>query len=91
MSLFTRLVEVTYNGVLAKQRSITSLFPTFYKRVDKVKSSGGVKLVNQFPVWWQFSVASASGKGYYNVYLKLIWLFCCSRQDSSKIQAKILE
>jgi len=74
MSLFSRLVErivneVNYNGVMRKQRSITSLFPTFYKRVDKVKASGGVNLLSQTPEVWSFSVASASGKGVYDVTL----------------------
>ena len=70
MSLYNQLCEYTFSQILHKQRSITSLWPNFADKVSKVKSSGGVHLISQFPELWLFGVASASGKGDYNVMLR---------------------
>lgn len=70
MSMFTQLLEYTYNNMVRKQQSITSLFPTFYKRVRDVKDAGRVTLVSQYPDVWQFKVPSSGSKGDYTVYLR---------------------
>jgi hypothetical protein len=69
MSLFTQLLEITYNGVMRKQQSITRLFPTFYKRVDKVKQAGRITLVDMYPDVWLFVAPSSSGRGHYDLHL----------------------
>jgi len=74
MSLFTRLIEAVVNelnfsGVMNKQRSITRLFPTFYKRVNKVKQAGRITLVDMHPDTWLFVAPSSTGSGHYDLHL----------------------
>jgi len=74
MSLFTRLIEAVVNelnfsGVMNKQRSITRLFPTFYKRVNKVKQAGRITLVDMYPDTWLFVAPSSTGSGHYDLHL----------------------
>lgn len=68
-----KINELTYNQVLRKQQSITSLFPTFYDRVKKVGQSGGVSLSSQKGDVWHFKVASATHKGVkYDTYMRWV-------------------
>jgi hypothetical protein len=70
MGLYERLInEITYSGVMNKQRSITRLFPTFYKRVNKVKQAGRITLVDMYPDVWLFVAPSSSGQGNYDLHL----------------------
>ena len=65
------LNELTYNGFVRKQKSVTSLFPTFHQRVAAVASRGGIELMSQFPEVWQFKVSSGTKPGVrYDVALK---------------------
>jgi len=63
MSLYIQIVEYTYNNVMAKQRSINSLWPKFTDKVSKVRSNGGVNLAHEFPEVWEFEVASGTTPG----------------------------
>jgi hypothetical protein len=62
--------EATMADVLAKQRSVTSLFPTFRDRVGKVADAGGVRLMRQDPVQWDFEVHSADKNIWYQDVVK---------------------
>ena len=44
--LYELITELTHQQILKKQRNITSLFPTFKARVDKVEDAGGIRLVD---------------------------------------------
>jgi len=54
------LDEMSYNEILRKQRSITSLFPQFYSRVDQVGKKGGVRLKSLQKDRWLFKVHSGT-------------------------------
>jgi hypothetical protein len=43
------ITEVNVKGVVRKQKSITSLFPSFPARVQKVGDMGGIRLVKTKP------------------------------------------
>ena len=67
------LFEYTLGNMMTKQKSITSLFPTFYDRVGKVADNGGVKLFRMKPGLWTFKVTSGTTPGVrYNDYVKFI-------------------
>lgn len=67
------IVEDTYSDLVRKQASITRLFPTFWDRVEDVKSSGGVRLDSMpRPDLWKFKVHSGTGSGWYDVYLRFV-------------------
>jgi hypothetical protein len=57
--------EIAYGDVLAKQRSITSLFPTFHDRVKKVANNGGVRLEDVDEEEWKFRVHSSDKNIWY--------------------------
>ena len=61
------LDEKDYGEIKAKQRSITSLFPTFYDRVKRVASKGGVRIAGvdkkEQGDEWKFNVTSATRDG----------------------------
>jgi len=62
--------EAAMADVLAKQRSVTSLFPTFRDRVEKVAGAGGVRLVKQDPEQWSFEVHSSDKNIWYQDVVK---------------------
>jgi len=68
-----KLFEYTFNQVMRKQRSITSLFPTFNDRVKKVASNGGARFVGTDGNKWNFTVTSGTETGLkYDVIVELI-------------------
>ena len=70
-SLFDKILEVAHAGIVAKQKSVTRLFPTFNDRVKKIKSNGGLKLIAQKADYWKFKVHSGTKSGtWYAVYLR---------------------
>jgi hypothetical protein len=58
-----QLLEYNYKQALRKQRSITSLFPTFGDRVRKVMRNGGPRMVGITSKGWEFTVASGTETG----------------------------
>jgi hypothetical protein len=73
MSIFTEILEYTYNDLRAKQRSIGKLFPAFGDRVKAVANNGGVSMREQMPDYWHFDVASGTKPGIkYDVYLQFL-------------------
>jgi hypothetical protein len=61
-----QLLEYTFSQAQIKQRSITSLFPTFNTRVEVVKGNGGARLSKTDKTTWVFKVTSGTevGKSY---------------------------
>jgi hypothetical protein len=57
------LSEKPVGDIMRKQRSIYRLFPSFDDRVDKVAAKGGVRLVDEGPDTWKFTIASATVDG----------------------------
>ncbi len=55
--------EVAVAGVVRKQRSITSLFPTFPARVQKVGDMGGIRLIKSKPDVWEWDIHSGTKEG----------------------------
>ena len=58
-----KILEYTYPQIIRKQRSITSLFPTFYQRVKGVTVKGGSRLVGIDKNKWTFNVTSGTQEG----------------------------
>lgn len=57
------ILEYNYKQAIRKQRSITSLFPTFGERVKDVMRKGGPKLVGVTGTGWYFEVSSGTEEG----------------------------
>lgn len=100
-----QLLEFTFNDVARKQRSITSLFPTFFTRVRNVNNKGGVRLVKVEKEKWVFKVHSGTKNTvWYDVIMyfdilpsmiikyskdKMLWVKDGSRVDHNKLAKKI--
>jgi len=100
------LLELTYSGLVNKQKNITKLFPTFYQRVKKVADNGGVKLFDMDANKWHFKINSGTEKGKkYDAYInwktlpqkikkfgtdKAMWNKEETALDLRKLAAKIL-
>lgn len=52
--------EIDIKGLLAKQRSITRQFPTFFQRVKKVADMGGIRLDSFMDTEWVFKAHSGT-------------------------------
>lgn len=62
--IFEQIVdEVAVSGIVRKQRSITSLFPTFPARVQKVGDMGGIRLIKSKPDVWEWDIHSGTKEG----------------------------
>ena len=57
--MINNIFELNYGQILAKQKSIVRLFPSFYDRVKAVEKNGGVTGFKESgPGLWEFTVAS---------------------------------
>lgn len=67
------LDEATLKDLARKQRSVTRLFPTFYKRVKKVSDKGGLRFMNMEEGKWTFAVHSGTkDRLWYNVEIRFL-------------------
>ena len=73
MSIYSEILEYTFNNLRVKQRSMGKLFPSFGQRVQAVAANGGVSMREQMPEWWHFEVASGTKAGVkYDVYVQFL-------------------
>jgi len=66
------ITEETFAAIKNKQRSVTSLFPSFYDRVKKVAGAGGVRVVDMEKGKWTFEVHSSDKPLWYQDIVEFV-------------------
>ena len=106
-NLFQKIVEATFSDIKRKQKSITSLFPTFGKRVQAIGQKGGVRLRDVQDDVWNFKVHSGTKKNtWYDIVVhfknvakvlarvakdRRLWLTSKKRVDYTKLAQAFLD
>jgi hypothetical protein len=106
-SLNDLINEATFSDIKKKQKSITSLFPSFGKRVQKIGQMGGVRLRDTEEDIWNFKVHSGTQKNtWYDIVVhfknveavlarvakdRRLWVTSKNRVDYTKLAKAFLD